>query len=80
MKNLLFILNTFFFLSCTAQQTVDNRVKEIVFRNVNVITMDKNEVLPGQDVVTKNGVIAAIGPTSKIKYSKEALVIDAKGK
>lgn len=80
MKNLLFILFAFAVLSCASQQAIDNRTKEIVFRNVNVIPMDKNEVLPGQDVVIKNGTITAIGPTSKIKYSKDALVIDAKGK
>lgn len=80
MKNLLFILFAFAVLSCASQQAIDSRTKEIVFRNVNVIPMDKNEVLPGQDVVIKNGTITAIGPTSKIKYSKDALVIDAKGK
>lgn len=80
MKNLLFILSAFSFLSCTAQQTTDNRVKEIVFSNVNIIPMDKNEVLANRDVVVKNGVIVSIGPTSKLKYSKDAMVIDAKGK
>lgn len=80
MKNLLFILSIFTFLSCASQETVDNRAKEIVFRNVSVIPMDKNEVLAGQDVVVMNGKITAIGPTSKVKYSKSATVIDAKGK
>ena len=80
MKNLRFILSVFSFLSCTAQQTADNRVKEIVFSNVNIIPMDKNEVLVNRDVVVKNGAIVSIGITSKLKYSKDALVIDAKGK
>ena len=80
MKNLILILTAFFFLSCTAQQTIDNREKEIVFRNVSVIPMDKNEILPNRNVVVKNGVITAIGSTSKLKYGKDALVIDAKGK
>ena len=80
MKNLLFIFFAFTVLSCASQQPIDNRTKEIVFRNVNVIPMDKNEVLPGQDVVIKNGTITAIGSSSKINYSKDALVIDAKGK
>lgn len=80
MKNIFFILFAFFFLSCTAQQTADNRVKEIVFSNVNIIPMDKKEVLLNRDVVIKSGMITAIGLTSKVKYSKDALVIDAKGK
>jgi len=80
MKNLLFILSSFSFLSCTAQQITDSRVREIVFSNVNIIPMDKNEVLANRDVVVKNGIIVSIGPTSKLKYSKDAMVIDAKGK
>src|SRR3989337_2502268 len=80
MKSLILILTAFVFLSCTAQQTIDNREKEIVFRNVSVIPMDKNEILPNRNVVVKNGVITAIGSTSKLKYGKDALVIDAKGK
>jgi len=79
MKNLLFILSAFSFLSCTAQPT-NNRVKEIVFSNVNIIPMDKNEVLANRDVVVKNGVIVSIRPASKLKYRKDAMVIDAKGK
>jgi imidazolonepropionase-like amidohydrolase len=80
MKNLFSFLGVLFFLSCTAQQTVDNRVKEIVFSNVSIIPMDKNGVLPNRDVVVKNGIITAIAPTTKFKYSKDALVIDATGK
>lgn len=80
MKSLIFILAAFSFLSCTAQQANDNRAQEIVFSNVNIIPMDKNEVLSNRDVVIKNGIITAIGPTKKVKYNKEAMVIDAKGK
>lgn len=80
MKNLLFILLVFSFLSCTSQTTSGNPEKEIVFRDVNVVPMDKNEVVPGQDVVVSNGKIIATGATSKVKYSKNATVIDAKGK
>jgi imidazolonepropionase-like amidohydrolase len=80
MKNLAFILAVFFTFSCTGQQTIDNRKKEIVFRNVSIIPMDKNEVLSGHDVVVKDGVITAIGKTSKVKFGTDALVIDCKGK
>jgi imidazolonepropionase-like amidohydrolase len=80
MKNLLFLFLSFFVFSCTAQQTADNRVKEIVFRNVNIIPMDKKEVLLNRDVVVKNGVITAIGQTSKVSYSRDAMVVNAKGK
>src|SRR4030095_2446206 len=80
MKNVVFILAILVAFSCVAQQTVDNRVKEIVFRNVSIIPMDRNEVLPDRDVVVKNGVITAIGKTSKEKFGSDALVIDGQGK
>ena len=80
MKYILLLLAGLSFLSCKAQQAIDNRLKEVVFSNVNVIPMDKNEVLPNRDVVVKNGVIIDIGKTSTLKYSKDAIVIDAKGK
>jgi imidazolonepropionase-like amidohydrolase len=62
------------FISCTAQQG------EIVFRSVNVIPMDEEQVIESQDVVIKNGIITAIGSSGKLKYGKNAQVIDAKGK
>jgi imidazolonepropionase-like amidohydrolase len=77
----LFLL--FFFTSCfpsTGQEPVDSRRQEIVFRSVNVVPMDKETVLQNRDVVVKNGTIAAIGDPGKVKYSSNALVIDAKGK
>jgi imidazolonepropionase-like amidohydrolase len=74
----------FFFLfltfSVTAQNAIDNRQKEIVFRSVNIIPMDKEQVLENQTVVVKNGSITAIGDAAKVKYSRDAVVIEAKGK
>ena len=67
-------------LSCTGQQAVDNKGKEIVFKNVSVITMVRNEVLANRDVVVKDGIITAIGETTKVKTGSDALVIDGKGK
>ena len=80
MKNVFSILAILSSLTCNAQQTADNRAKEIVFKNVSLIPMEKNEVLANRDVVVKNGVITAIGETSKTKFGSDALVIDGKGK
>ncbi len=66
--------------ACTAQQPIDNRQREIVFRSVNVIPMDKEQVLENKVVVVKNGVITSVGDEGKTKYDNNALVIDAKGK
>lgn len=80
MKSLL----TFIFLliasSGPAQELIDSRQREIVFRSVNVIPMDKERVIENQVVVVRNGKITAMGDLSKIKYNKEALVVDASGK
>ena len=50
------------------------------FVGVNVIPMDRERVLANQTVVVKNGVIAEIGDTSKVKVAKDALMVDGKGK
>jgi len=62
------------------QELIDNRQREIVFKSVNVIPMDKERVIENQTVVVKNGKIIAMGDAAKVKISKGALVIDAKGK
>ena len=63
-----------------AQELVSNSQREIVFKSVNVIPMDRERVIENQTVVVKNGRITALGDAEKVKFSKEALVIDARGK
>lgn len=64
----------------TAQELISNDQREIVFKAVNVIPMDRERVIENQTVVVKKGKITAIGDEGKVKFSKEALVIAAKGK
>ena len=78
MKKILIVLCTILFTSAFAQEPVDSRQREIVIRSVNVVPMEKEEVLPNQTVVIKDGKIAAVG--NKAKYSSNALVIDGTGK
>ncbi|MBC7849983.1 MAG: amidohydrolase family protein [Chitinophagaceae bacterium] len=54
--------------------------REIVFRSVNVIPMDSERVLENQDVIVKNGTITSVAATGTVKYSKEAMIVDGKGK
>lgn len=54
--------------------------QSVAFINVNVIPMDKERVLQNQTVVIRDGVIAEIGDTKKIKIPKDAQIIDGKGK
>ena len=80
MKHLLFFLIIFTTFSCTAQEITNSANREIVLLSVNVVPMTSETILPNQTVVIKNGRITAIGDAIKTKYSKDALVIDAKGK
>src|SRR5687767_13532179 len=42
--------------------------------------MNEEKVIKNQDVVVQNGIIKAIGESGKVKYDKNARVIDANGK
>jgi len=71
----------FFFPFLTAQKcneaTTENS-QETIFTNVTVIPMtEEGKILPGQNVVIKNGKIAAIGTS---KPTKGATLIDGTGK
>lgn len=61
-------------------QPQSSQNQEIVFRNVNVIPMDREVVLNNQNVVVKDGKIVALGDAGKIKFSKAAVVVDGTGK
>ncbi|WP_420149502.1 amidohydrolase family protein [Spirosoma sp.] len=84
MRNLLFTLLISLLLApCSllpAQSLVSNGQREIVFRSVNVIPMDQERVLENQTVVVKNGRITGLGKEGSVKFSNNALVVDAKGK
>ena len=84
MRNLFFLLFIFLFLAPSiilpAQELVSNRQRAIVFKSVNVIPMDQEHVLENQTVVVKDGKITALGNDGNVKFSKGALVVDAKGK
>lgn len=63
-----------------AQQPVSSSQRQIVFRDVNVIPMSREVVLPHQSVVIKEGRIVAVGPVNKVKHDRDALIVDAKDK
>lgn len=76
MKKFFVLPLLFGMLSCIGQLPV----RETVFRGVNIIPMNEEKVVKGQDVVIENGRIKAIGATGKVKYGSDARVIEAKGK
>jgi len=63
-----------------AQDLVSNRQRDIVFRGVNVIPMDRDRVITNQTVVIRNGRIMAMGNEGSVTVGANALVVDAKGK
>ena len=72
------ILMLFAFLAIA--QPVSSTDRQVVFNDVNVVSMLTDKVALHQVVVTKNGRITLIGPLNKVKYDKDALVINAKDK
>ena len=50
------------------------------FVDVTVIPMDREGALPGQTVLVSDGVIAAIGPASRVRARAGDTVIDGRGK
>src|SRR4026208_1857735 len=71
----------FLILTLTASaraQTTTNPA--VAFVDVSVIPMDKERVLPHQTVVVRNGVIAEIGDSKRIKIPKDAQRISGAGK
>jgi len=54
--------------------------KPFAFTNVNVVPLDKEIVIKGQTVVVRQGRIAEMGPTAKIKLDGGVSVIDGQDK
>lgn len=77
-SKLLTLLLTLSGITLHSQNLIDSSQREIVFTSVNVIPMDSERVLENQMVLVKGGIVSAIGKS--IKYSKDALIINAKGK
>jgi hypothetical protein len=74
--SLLFTLTSAVF----AQEPASNRQRDIVFRGVNVIPMDRERVIENQTVVVRNGRITAMGDAKRVKVGADALVVEAAGK
>lgn len=71
----------FFLTSCAfGQGLLNNEEKAIAITSVNVIPMDKEEVLKDYTVVVRNGRIIDMGPAGQVKVPSGAQSIDGKGK
>ena len=48
-------------------QEVIEKDREVVFKSVNIVPMDREQVIENQVVVMKNGKIQSIGNAKKVK-------------
>ncbi len=62
------------------EQLISSSGKNILIRNVNLIPMEREVVIPRQDILIRDGKIAAIGNTGTLTGSKDAFIIDGTGK
>jgi imidazolonepropionase-like amidohydrolase len=63
-----------------AQQPISTKDKEVVFKDVQIVSMENDKIGDRQTVVVRNGKIESIGAQGKVKYGKDAVIIDGKGK
>jgi imidazolonepropionase-like amidohydrolase len=52
----------------------------IAFENVTVLSMDGERELPGQTVIVRDGIIAAVGPAGRTPVPEDAVRVDGRGK
>jgi imidazolonepropionase-like amidohydrolase len=77
MKLLIVILAIICSNACVSQSTATGKV---VFKDVNVVSMESDQVLMNRDVVVENGKVTAITPTENRNYGNAATIVEAKGK
>ncbi len=79
MKRLLVLLLLGSWQIALAQSTPSSE-KGILFRAVNVVPMDREQILINQDVLVKNGIITAISKGGTIKAEPGMTVVDGKNR
>lgn len=77
------LLSLQIFMACSPQSDAQDQINTepknvVVFKNVNVITMESADVLSGQNVVVADGIIRSI--SSAEDYPDQAEIIDGEGK
>jgi hypothetical protein len=81
---LIFVLVIKVLVSCIQneekQVIIKNKIaKDMVIKNISVVTMKTNEVLTNQDIIIKNGKITSISGTKKVDY-KDMIILNGEGK
>ncbi len=68
-----------FAFSCSAGAQ-SQKPQPVAFINVNVVPMDRERIIENQTVIIRDGRIAEIGPSTKVKIPQDALRVEAQGK
>ena len=79
LTRIVLVLSTLTALAPAVSAQVPAR-RDYAFTNVNVIPMDQERVLAGQNVIVSNGRITAIGPASSTQVPAGATRIDGTGR
>jgi imidazolonepropionase-like amidohydrolase len=64
--------------ACAARS--ESRPRDVAFVNVNVVSMDQEQLLAGQTVLIRGERIAAIGPVAAVQIPEGAMRVDGTGK
>jgi adenine deaminase len=63
-----------------AQGQVHKGPKPVAVRDVSVVPMDTERVVPHQTVIVQNGRIVEVGPASSVHVPSGATIIDGRGR
>jgi len=78
-RSLLILILVLLFSSCSDSKSIEQD-DVLVLDNINLISMESDQVQSGQSIVIKNNIIEYVGSKEDVQYPKNAKVIDGQGK
>ncbi len=66
--------------SIAQEKYISSAEKDILIKNVTIVPMDTERIVPGQDVFVSKGKIVSVGNTGKIKTGDNIFIVDGTGK
>jgi len=80
MKSLFLLAIAFTGIACNGQPGKTSNTEGIVFKGVNLIPMDQEQVIENQDVWVKDGRILKIAASGQSNLPANTLIVDGKGR
>lgn len=78
-KSISLLVLLIFAISCSAVAQ-SQKSQPVAFIGVNVVPMDRERIIENQTVIIRDGRIAEIGPSAKVKIPEGAMRVEAQGK